>query len=102
MGVVIFILTLFGAIFGIWRYVEAKIAKVQEEADRSSEAARAMAVLARDEIYNHRIHTAETYATKAGMQEQTAQIMRAIEAVAARIEGLYERFDRWQDSSRKP
>jgi hypothetical protein len=39
------------------------------------------------------LRAAETSATKAGMQEQTSQIMRAIESVAHRIDGLTERID---------
>src|SRR5262249_15620894 len=37
---------------------------------------------------------AETYVTKAGMQEQTTQIMKAIEGVGNRIDKLHERLDR--------
>ncbi|MGO4841111.1 hypothetical protein AB4144_53545, partial [Rhizobiaceae sp. 2RAB30] len=32
--------------------------------------------------------------TKQGMQEQTAQLIRAIEGVGSRIDGLHERLDR--------
>lgn len=48
----------------------------------------------RDDLAAHKLHVAETYATKAGMQEQTAQLLRAIEGVGNRIDGLHERLDR--------
>lgn len=48
----------------------------------------------RDELAAHKLHVAETYVTKAGMQEQTTQIMKAIEGVGNRIDGLHERLDR--------
>ncbi|MCA1365912.1 hypothetical protein I6F15_00615 [Bradyrhizobium sp. BRP14] len=71
-----FFVGLFGAIFGVWKYVDGKYSSL------------------RDELSAHRLHTAETYVTKAGMQEQTAQIMRAIEGVGSRIDAISERLDR--------
>lgn len=71
-----FFVGVFGAIFGVWKYVDGKIGAV------------------RDELAAHRLHVAESYVTKAGMQEQTAQIMRAIEGVGNRIDAFGERLDR--------
>lgn len=48
----------------------------------------------RNDLAAHKLHTAETYVTKAGMQEQTNAIMHAIEGVAKRIDGLNDRLDR--------
>lgn len=42
----------------------------------------------------YKTHVAEHYVTKAGMQEQTAQLLRAIESVGSRIDSLNERLDR--------
>src|SRR5690606_25033981 len=50
--------------------------------------------VAQRELAEHRIHTAETYVTKHGMAEQTLQIMKAIEGVGNRIDGLGARLDR--------
>jgi hypothetical protein len=71
-----FFVGVFGAIFGVWKFVDGKIGAV------------------RDELSAHRLHVAESYVTKAGMQEQTAQIMRAIEGVGNRIDAFGERLDR--------
>jgi hypothetical protein len=48
----------------------------------------------RDDLAAHKLHVAETYTTKAGMHEQTAQIMKAIDAVGDRIDGVNQRLDR--------
>lgn len=48
----------------------------------------------RDDLAAHKLHVAETYTTKAGMLEQTAQIMKAIEGIGHRLDGLSERLDR--------
>jgi len=85
MAVVGFIVMLMGFLFGLWKYVESQIAK--------ADAATALASLTRQELSDYKLRAAETFATKAGMQEQTSQIMRAIESVAHRIDGLTERID---------
>lgn len=78
-----FIVMLFGAIFGVWKYLDGKLTSARKETDG----------VARD-LAAHKLHTAETYVTKAGMQEQTSQILRSIEGVGNRIDGLNERLDR--------
>lgn len=94
MGVVGFIVMLFGFLFGLWKYVEGHIKAVRTETETKAEAATALAALTRQELSDYKLRAAETFATKAGMQEQTSQIMRAIESVANRIDGLTERMDR--------
>jgi hypothetical protein len=46
-----------------------------------------------DDLAALRLHTAETYVTKAGMSEQTAQIMKDIESVGAKVDHLNGRID---------
>jgi hypothetical protein len=48
----------------------------------------------RSDLAAHKLHTAETYVTKAGMQEQTAAIMKAIDSVGDKIDRTNERLDR--------
>lgn len=48
----------------------------------------------KDELAAHKLHTAETYVTKTGMQEQTQAIMKAIDSVAERLDGMNSRLDR--------
>jgi len=80
VGVVVLIL---GSIAGVWWRVEAKIVSAHNEASA------ALAQLAA-----HRLHVAEMYVTKAGMTEQTAQIMGAIHGIGVDIRQLNERIDR--------
>nr|WP_280518847.1 hypothetical protein [Shinella curvata] len=82
MAVVGFIVMLFGAIFGVWKYLDGKLTSARQETD----------TVARD-LAAHKLHAAETFATKQGMQEQTGQMLRAIEGVASRIDGISERLD---------
>ncbi|MCD1264090.1 hypothetical protein B5M44_04020 [Shinella sumterensis] len=94
MAVVGFFVMLSGTLWGIWWRIEGKVEKAKTEAAGVAASANALALLTRQELADHKLHTAETYVTKAGMQEQTAQIMRAIEGVGNRIDGLGERLDR--------
>lgn len=74
---------LIGLILTIWWKVEGKISAQGDKADK------AIADLAA-----YKTHAAETFATKAGLQEQTAQLLRAIEGIGNRIDGVHERLDR--------
>ncbi len=94
MAVVGFFVSLFVAAFGVWKYADSKIAAARSELNVKIDSTQALAALARSEISAHKVHAAETFATKAGMQEQTSQLLRAIESVGNRIDGLHERLDR--------
>ena len=74
---------LVGLILTIWWKVEGKINAASDKADK------AIADLAA-----YKTHVAEHFATKAGLQESTAQLLRAIESVGSRIDGVHERLDR--------
>ncbi|MEJ5081516.1 MULTISPECIES: hypothetical protein [unclassified Ochrobactrum] len=94
MGVVGFIVMLFGFLFGLWKDIEGHIKTVCSGCGAKADAATALAALTRQELSDYKLRAAETFATKAGMQEQTSQIMRAIESFANCIDGLTERMDR--------
>jgi len=98
MAVVAFFVAMFGSIFGVWKYLDSKLVSIRSEAHTAAAGVQALASLAREELAAHRLHTAETYVTKQGMQEQTTQIMRAIEGVGSRIDGMNERLDRAFDN----
>lgn len=83
MGAVAFFVLVSGAMWGIWWRIEGKVKIAEDKADK-----------AQQDLAAHKLHAAETFATKAGMQEQTAQLLRAIEGVGNRIDGLHERLDR--------
>jgi hypothetical protein len=90
---ILFFFGLLSLVAGIWWRVEGKIDKAKLEASTVA-AANALASLSRQELADHRLHVSEVYATKQGMQEQTSQLLRAIEGVGNRIDGMNERLDR--------
>lgn len=100
-----FFILVSGTLWGIWWRIEGRVDKAKTEASGMAAAANALATLTRQELADHKLHTAETYVTKAGMQEQTSQILRSIEGVGNRIDGLNERLDRLYEarpSTRRP
>lgn len=98
MAVVGFFVMLFGTLSGIWWRIEGKVEKAKTEAAGVAASANALALLTRQELAEHKLHVSETYVTKAGMQEQTSQILRSIESVGNRIDGLHERLDRMYEN----
>ncbi len=46
-----------------------------------------------DDLAAHKLHTAETYVTKVGLTEQTNQLIKAIDAVSAKIDYTNGRLD---------
>ncbi|HWJ89114.1 MAG TPA: hypothetical protein VNS12_13685 [Pelagibacterium sp.] len=69
------VLVLLGAVSGVWWRVEGMIRRNT------------------DDLAAHRLHIAEVYVTKAGMTEQTAQIMAAINGVSGKLDHLTGRID---------
>ena len=83
MKVVLFFLTVAGSGWTIWWRIEAKTKAAEDKAAKVVE-----------DLADFKLRVSETYATKQGMQEQTSQLLRAIEGVGNRIDGLHERLDR--------
>ena len=79
---VAFIILVFGAVSGVWWRVEGKVKGAEDKAGAVGAALAA-----------YRTHVAETYVTKAGLSEQTSQIMKAIVSVGAKIDRTNERLD---------
>lgn len=85
---VLFFFGLLGTVFGVWWRIEGKTKEAAAKGEKAVE-----------DLAAYKLHAAETFATKAGMQEQTTQIMRAIESVGNRIDGVHERLDRMYEHS---
>lgn len=94
MAVIGFFIMLMGAISGVWWRIEGRVDRAKAEAVQKATEAALEAASVRADLAAHKLHTAEVYVTKAGMQEQTGQIMRAIEGVGNRLDGLNDRLDR--------
>lgn len=102
MAAVGFIIMILGFAFGIWKYVDAKLTSLRTESSNKIDATAGLAAMARSDLAAHKLHVAETYVTKAGMQEQTSALMKAIDGVGTRVEtrldGLNDRLDRMYES----
>lgn len=94
MKAVLFFLTVAGAGWGIWWKIDSRVKEGEKATEGRIRAAEERAEKIAVDLAAHRLHTSEVYATKAGMHEQTAQLLRAIEGVGNRIDGLHERLDR--------
>ncbi|PWE56383.1 hypothetical protein DEM27_08260 [Metarhizobium album] len=77
-----FVLAIMGAVSGIWWRIEGKVKGAEDKADKASA-----------DLAAHKLHVAEAYATKAGLSEQTSQIMKAIDTVGVKIDRTNERLD---------
>ncbi|WP_246646914.1 hypothetical protein [Rhizobium laguerreae] len=94
MKVILLFLTVSGAGWAIWWKIDGRVKEGERANETRIKAAEDKADKAAADLSAHKLHSAETFATKAGMQEQTAQLLRAIEGVGNRIDGLHERLDR--------
>lgn len=83
MKVVLFFLTVAGSGWAIWWRIEGKAKAAEDKASKVAE-----------DLAEFKLRVSETYATKQGMQEQTTQLLRAIEGVGNRIDSVHERLDR--------
>ena len=82
-----------GVVAGSFWRIWGLIGDAKKEAMLRADVAAALASVAREEIAAHKLHTAETYVTKAGLTEQTAQLMKAIDGVSGKLDHLNGRID---------
>lgn len=88
-----FLVALVGMGFGFWKYFEGKIDRSRSDAALATKALEIKVDATTHELAAVRLHVAETYVTKAGMSEQTAQIMAAINGVSGKLDHLNGRID---------
>jgi len=97
-----FLIGLFGALFGVWRFLDGKIGRVDTKAD----------TVARD-LAAHRLHVSDNYATKAGVTEaiksvaeQNVHTIKAVtdmgDRIDKRLDGMTERLDRVIEANHRP
>lgn len=94
MKAVLFFLTVAGAGWGIWWKIDGRVKESEKASETRIKAAEDKADTAQKDLAAHKLHAAEIFATKAGMHEQTSQLLRAIEGVGNRIDSMNERLDR--------
>ncbi|NKJ03155.1 hypothetical protein [Rhizobium sp. SG741] len=91
MKVVGFFIMVAGSGWGIWWKIDAKVEKVKTET-----------TVLREDLAEHKLHTAEKYITKEGLRETTEQIMGAIGGVKTAIDNMTLRVDRVVENQNKP
>lgn len=101
-GAIILFITISGALWAVWWRIEGKVKEVRDDCDKKADAAVNLAATARSELSAFQLEAAKTFATKAGMQEQTAQLLRAIESIGGRIDHIGERIDNIILQQQKP
>lgn len=84
MKVVLFFLTVAGSGWAIWWKIDARVSELRED------------------LAEHKLHTAEKYITKEGLRETTEQIMGAIGGVKTAIDNMTLRVDRVVENQNKP
>ena len=62
--------------------IEGKVKSVEDKVDKVTA-----------DLAAHKVQVAEAYATKAGLSEQTAQIMKAFDSLGTKIDRTNERLD---------
>ena len=81
-------LTIGGAIAGIWRQVSGGISKVSTD------------------LQEYKLHVAETFATKSGVDHQYQAVSKSItdvgERMEKRLDGMNERLDRVIEAGKHP
>lgn len=93
VGAIGFFILVSGSLWGIWWRIEGKVEAARKDALAAASAAQAAGLLAQVQLAEYKTHAAENFATKAGMQEQTQSLLRAIEGLGTRIDSIAERID---------
>jgi hypothetical protein len=94
MAIVGFFVMLAGTGWGIWWKIDGRIKDGEKATGERLRTAEERADRTSADLASYKLHVAETFATKASQAEQTAQLLRAIEGVGNRIDGVHERLDR--------
>lgn len=90
-------LTILGIfIAGFWR-MWGLIKDARTETAQAASDAAALALSARQEVADHRLHVAEHYVSKQGLREVRDEIMGAIVSVNNNLGRISERMDRIAD-----
>jgi hypothetical protein len=88
-----FLIALIGMGFGFWKYFEGKIERTRSDANLAVGAVKMKVDENAKELATYQRHVAESYVTKAGMQEQTMQILKAIDGMSGKLDHLNGRID---------
>lgn len=91
---VVFIITVLGALGAIWARIEAIVSRARAEAMLAANNASSKADVVASDLAAHRLHVAETYVSKAGLRDQVGQVMDLLRDVQNDVGSVNERLDR--------
>lgn len=94
MAVVLFYLTISGALWAVWWRIEGRVDRAKAEAVQKATEAATEAASVRADLAAHKLHVAEQYVSKQGLRETTDQIMEAIHGVKTAVDHMALRVDR--------
>lgn len=86
-------------LWGIWWRIDKvtgdRITAVKSDATTQSNAALAVATMAREELAEHKLHVAEKYVSIEAHSKTNQQVMEAIASVKTSVDGTNQRIDQW-------
>lgn len=99
-----FIVGLLSFALCVWKYIDSKFVTLRSETSTEVSVTRAKIDMVNAQLHEHKLDVAQNYVTKAGMTEQTQQILKGIEGLGVRIQSLNDRLDRFYESkpARRP
>ncbi|CDX55853.1 conserved hypothetical protein [Mesorhizobium plurifarium] len=99
---VVFLITVIGAVGGLWWRIEAAIKSARDEVKKDArdahvraDTAMASISLLTEQLAAHKLHVAETYITKAGLREFRDEVMTGVRDLKGSVSTLHERMDRF-------
>ena len=99
---VVFIITVLGALGAIWARIEAIVSRARTEAMLAANGASNKADIVASDLAAHRLHVAETYVSKAGLRDQVGQVMDLLRDVQNDVGSVNERLDRVIETRHPP
>lgn len=91
---VVFIISVLGALGAIWARIEAIVSRARSEALLAANSAASKADVVASDLAAHRLHVAETYVSKAGLRDQVGQVLDLVRDVQSDVGSINERLDR--------
>lgn len=101
-SLIVFLIVVIGAVAGAWWRIESAIKAAKIEAIGEVAKVRSLADENERQLASLRLHVAESYVTKAGLRETSAQIIEAVNGVKVDVHALNERLDRIIDYQQPP
>lgn len=102
---VLFVLTILGAVAGVWWRIEGRIdkamEKVSDEANTRANAAHSTAALVQSQLAEFKLEAARSYVSKDDVQQVRDEILGAVGGVHKSLDRINERLDRVVENAAK-